>query len=473
MAPAFIAAAGVPIHPTKNGVVSKANVAAFIDGDSSLKASAFSATINWGDGHSSAGTIVAAKTGHSFKVVGSHTYKKSGAFSVTTTIQQGPAGLGSSFTETDVISDGAVAADHIDPSFVNPWGLVAPNPGDFWDANNGTGTSTVFTAAGNVSVPLHIVTVPPPAGAMGPSAPSGIVNNSSKVFVVSDGTTSGPAAFIYATEDGTISGWNPKVGTNGASPPSVNAVLAVDNSSSGAVYKGLAILNVPAGGSLAAGQYLFATNFHSGNLDVFDSNFKPVTLPAGTFQDPTIPAGFAPFGIQAIDGDLYVTYAKQDDEKHDDVAGPGNGFVDVYSASGALLQRLGGTSTQTELNSPWGLIRRRRRTSACAFSNDILVGNFGDSHISAFDPVTGAFLGQLTNTQGQPLTLAGGISGPDTKGLWGIFDFGNAPGTSTSTLYFTTGFNDESDGLFGTLTPTVVSTSTASSRVSIGRTQGR
>jgi uncharacterized protein (TIGR03118 family) len=161
-------------------------------------------------------------------------------------------------------------------------------------------------------------------------------------------------------------------------------VLAVDNSASGAVYKSLTILAVPAGGTLPAGQYLVAANFHSGNLDVFDQSFKSVALPSGAIQDPNRPAGFAPFNAQSVGGNLYVTYAKQDGAKHDDVAGPGNGFVDVYSTSGFLLRRLGGDGVQAELNSPWGVVQAPPDFGP--FSNDILVGNFGDSQISAFDP---------------------------------------------------------------------------------------
>jgi uncharacterized protein (TIGR03118 family) len=464
---------GVPVRANKAGVVPKSVVAVFVDGDTSLKASAFTATINWGDGQTSAGTIVADKTNTFFKVLGTHKYKKAGTFSVTTTVQQGSATAGTSFTESDVISDGAVPADHIDPNFVNPWGLAAPNPADLWDSNNGTGTSTVFSNTGNIVQALHAVVIPPPAGGTSPSAPTGVVNNLTSAFVVTDGTKSGPAIFIWATEDGTIAGWNPTVATNGSPPPSTHAVLAVDNSASSAVYKGLAILNVPAGTSLAAGQYLFATNFRSGNLDVFDSTFKPVTLSAGMFQDPTIPAGFAPFGIQTIGSKLYVTYAKQNAAKHDDVAGAGNGFVDVFSSSGVLLQRLGGTGVQSELNSPWGVAQAP--TNFGAFSNDILVGNFRDSHISAFDPVTGAFLGQLNNDQGKPLTLDGGVSGPDTIGLWGIFAFsGNTTAVTGSTLYFASGFNDETDGLFGALTATSISsgTATTTTHVTVNQPKG-
>jgi uncharacterized protein (TIGR03118 family) len=466
VAQAPLIAIGAPVRPTRNGVVPTTAVAVFIDGDHQLKASAFTATIDWGDGQTSTGTIVEDRTMTFFKVLGSHRYRRPGSFAINVTVRQGPAGVISFFSESDLISNGAIAADHIDPLFVTPWGLAVPGPANLWDANTGTGSSTVFSSVGNVSTALPDVNIPAPPGATGLSTPTGVVNNTTSGFVVSDGTKSGPAAFIFDTEDGTISGWSPQVATNGAPPPSVHAVLVVDNSASGAVYKGLALLNVPAGGPLAAGSYLFAANFHSGNIDVFDSTFKPVTVPLGAFQDPTIPAGFAPFGIQTIGGKLYVSYAMQDAAKHDDVAGPGNGFVDVFSPSGALLQRLGGTGVQAELNSPWGLVQAPSNFGL--FSNDILVGNFGDSHISAFDPFTGAFLGQLTDANGQPIVLAGGITGPDTKGLLALFGFGPGTGGNTaSTLSFTSGFNNEADGVYGSLTPTVVSTSTASTHVNV------
>ncbi len=215
------------------------------------------------------------------------------------------------------------------------------------------------------------------------------------------------------------------------------------------------------GGALPAGHYLFASNFRSGNIDVFNSSFKRVSLPAGAFQDANLPAGYAPFGIQSIGNAVYVTYAKQDAAKHDDVEGAGNGFVDVYSLSGALQMRLGGPGVQPELNSPWGVVKAPSNFGA--LSNDILVGNFGDSHISAFNPTTGAFLGQLSDAQGHPLVLAGGEHGADTKGLWGLA-FGNGNGSgNTNTLYFNSGFNDEQDGLFGSLTASSAATATAHS----------
>ena len=457
---AAVTASGVPISATRVGAVSKATVATFTDADANLPASAFSATITWGDGRTSAGMVVPDRATGGFKVIGSHDYAKSGSFSVSTTIRQGPAGVGAYFTESDVLSDGAVAADHVDPEFVNPWGLAAPNVNDFWDGNNGTGTSTVFSGLGNVSTGLPIVTIPAPSGDASPSAPSGVVANSSG-FDVTDGTHTGPSFFLFATEDGTIAGWNPSVGTSGVPGPSVHAELAVNNSASGAVYKGLAILNVPAGGSLAAGPYLFATNFHAGTLDVFNSSFAPVTLPAGAFQDSTLPAGFAPFGVSTIDGNLYVTYAKQDAAKHDDVAGPGNGFVDVYSSTGALLRRLGGPGDQLELNSPWAVVQAP--SSFGTFSNAILVGNFGNSRINAFDPATGAFLGQLADASGSPIVLDGG-STTSLKGLWGLLDF-----SGNDALYFSSGFNAEDDGLFGTLTPTEVAAGSASTTATVAR----
>jgi uncharacterized protein (TIGR03118 family) len=466
-----ISATGATIDATPGKALSNVVVATFTDADRALKASAFSATIDWGDGRTSAGKVVAVKGG-GFRVLGSHTYASSGAFAVQVAIRQGgPGGPTQFFTPSNLISDGAVPADHIDPLFVNDWGLAARNPGDFWNGNNHTGTSALYDNAGNINPILPSVTVPPPAGSDGSSAPTGVVFNplfdvqGTTSFVVSDGTNSGPSEFLFATEDGTISGWNAGVNGGGAAL-STHATLAVDDSAAGAVFKGLTLFTMPAGGALPAGPYLFATDFHNGAVDDFDGNFKPVTLPARAFQDPTIPAGFAPFGIQSLGGNLYVTYAKQDDAKHDDVAGPGNGFVDVFTPSGALIQRLGGPGVQPELNSPWGIIQAPPDFGT--FSNDILVGNFGDSHLNVFDPATGAFLGQLSDANGQPLVLDGGFQGADTKGLWGLVAFNNGnPAGPTNTLYFDSGINDEGDGLFGSLTFSTVATANANSIASV------
>jgi uncharacterized protein (TIGR03118 family) len=464
VAQAAITATGVAFKGRRQKNLKNVKVATFTDADASLPAAAFSALIHWGDGQTTAGNIV-ANGGGSFRVVGSHKYKKAGSFSVQTVIQQGNTLATSFYLPTNVMSDGAVPADHVNPNLVNPWGL-AGSANALWDANNRTGTSNVFNITGSLSAGLPVVTIPAPPGSTDTSAPTGIVRNSSTDFVVTDGTNSGAAIFIFATEDGTIAGWNPAVGGGGVTP-STHAVLAADNSASGAVYKGLAILNVPAGDPLAAGNYIFATNFHANSLGVFDATFHPKTLPAGTFQDPQVAAGFAPYGIQTIGGNLYVTYAKQDSDQHDDVTGPGNGFVDVYSPAGVLLTRLGGGGLQTELNSPWGVIQAP--SGFGAFSSDILVGNFGDSHVSAFNPTTGAFLGQLTDAQGQPLVLDGGFQGADTKGLWGIIDFPTSTGPTGNTLYFASGVNDEGDGVFGGVTFYQVATATAIGKSTVRR----
>ena len=245
--------------------------------------------------------------------------------------------------------------------------------------------------------------------------------NPSSAFLV-PGTTKA-ALFLFATEDGTISAWAPGLS------PSDQAVLAVDNSqpSPGAVYKGLVF------GGNANGVFLFATNFRAGRIDAFDHNYQP----AGSFSDPNVPAGFAPFGIQNINGDLFVTYAKQNAEKHDDVAGKGNGFVDVFDTDGHLLRRL---ASGGHLNSPWGVARASFAFGR--FSGDILVGNFGDGRINVFDS-DGKSMGQLNDGNGKPLVI---------DGLWTL-TLGGGAKSSSDTLFFTAGPNGETDGAFGTITP--------------------
>jgi uncharacterized protein (TIGR03118 family) len=260
------------------------------------------------------------------------------------------------------------------------------------------------------------------------SAPTGIVFNGTSDFVVTSAGRSGTPAFIFATEDGTISAWSPGVDRT-------HAILEVDNSGPGAVYKGLAL------GSNASGNLLFATNFNAGTIDVFDKSFHRVNL---SFTDPRLPTGFAPFGIRNIGGSLYVTYAMQNDEKHDDVAGPGNGFIDVFDTNGNLLRRLvsGGA-----LNSPWGLALAPGNFGG--LSNALLVGNFGDGLINAFDPMTGASLGQVQDVHGNTIHI---------DGLWGL-EFGNGALTgNTNTLFFAAGINGERNGLFGSLTPSLIGT---------------
>ncbi len=329
------------------------------------------------------------------------------------------------YQQTNLVSDLPGVAKVTDPHLINSWGILHNSTSPFWIADNGTGVSTLYNGAGT---PIAlVVTIPPPGGSPAgtTAAPTGVVFNGTSGFVVSNGTTSGPARFIFSTEDGTISGWNPAVNPT-------NAILEVDNSqaSPSAVYKGLAM------GSNATGTFLYATNFRAGTVDVFDSSFHQVSL-AGSFTDPSLLPGYAPFGIANIGGELYVTYALQNAEKHDDVAGPAHGFVNIYDTNGNLIRRL---VTRGRLNSPWGLALAP--SSFGRFSNDLLIGNFGDGRINAIDPATGDFLGQLRDTNNNPITI---------NGLWGL-DFGNGANAGPTTmLFFTSGLNDEADGLFGSI----------------------
>ncbi len=330
---------------------------------------------------------------------------------------------GAFYTPRNLVSDVAVLAPTVDPNLKNGWG-VAFNPNGFvWVANNGSGTATLYD--GNGLPNSLVVAIPAAGGVSGPGAPTGIVFSSSNDFVVTKGTLSGPSRFIFATEDGTISGWAPNVDFT-------HAIVAVDSSSSNAVFKGLALA---ANGN---GNFLYAADFHNGKVAVFDSAFHPATLP-GNFRDPHLPAGFAPFGIQNLNGNLYVTYAKQNAERHDDVAGPGLGFVNVFNANGQLLRRI---ASRGPLNAPWGLAFAPADFGI--FSNALLVGNFGDGRISAFELPAGDFLGQLRLADGKPIVI---------DGLWGIA-FGNGiKNQPTNVLFFAAGPNGEKDGLYGRIEP--------------------
>ncbi len=325
------------------------------------------------------------------------------------------------YTQHNLVSDGAVPADLIDSALVNSWGLVATATSPWWIADNATGLSTLYN--GNTGAKLALtVTVP--------GAPTGIVSSGGSGFVVSNGSVQAPARFIFASEDGTISGWNSFSGTN------TMAFVAVDNSPGGAVYKGLALA------STLSGDFLFATNFRAGTVDVFDSTFSPVP---GGFADPSIPEGYAPFGIQNIGGMIFVTYALQDADKEDDVPGEGHGFINAFDTAGNLLGRV---ASKGPLNSPWGLALAPDGFGR--FSGDLLVGNFGDGRIHAFDPTKlngqGEFQqrGPLHSERGAPIEI---------EGLWGL-GFGNgAAAGPRDVLFFTAGPSDEQHGLFGSLVP--------------------
>ncbi|SAL61957.1 hypothetical protein AWB70_05629 [Caballeronia cordobensis] len=322
------------------------------------------------------------------------------------------------FKASIVVSDGAVPAPHTDPNLKNSWG-VAFNPNGFvWVANNGTQTATLYD--GNGVVQSLVVSIPP--SATGPASPTGIVFNKGPDLTLARNGKSGVAAFIFAGEGGSITAWAPAVDTT-------HAFTVVDSSASGAIYKGLAIAVNASGG-----HRLYATDFHNNRIDVFDGTFTKIAVPGG-FRDTQIPAGFAPFGIQAVGAKIYVTYAKQDDDAEDDVPGAGQGFVDVFDIDGNLMLRL---APNGPLNAPWGVAQAPGNFGT--FSNDILVGNFGDGTINAFDPNTGAFVGQLINTDGTPLVQ---------PGLWGIAFGNNLNAQPSNTLFFAAGPNAEADGAYG------------------------
>ena len=324
------------------------------------------------------------------------------------------------FIQHNLASDLPNTAITTDGNLKNPWGIAFGPGGPFWIADNATGVATVYNGQAQ-KLPIT-VTIPPPKGSKGHAAPTGTVFNGTSSFVVSSGGASGPATFIFATEDGTISGWNQNVNAS-------SAILMVDNSSSGAVYKGLAIV------SGAGESFLYATDFHNNLVQIFDGSFGM----AGSFTDPTLPPGFAPFGIANIGGLLYVSFALQKPpDNHDDQSGPGNGFIDVFSTGGGLVRRF---ASGGPLNSPWGMTFA---SDFGPFSNALLAGNFGDGAINAFDISTGTFLGQLTDQQGRPIFI---------DGLWSLTFGGGGLGGNPNVLYFTAGTNGEEDGLFGDLQP--------------------
>ena len=340
-------------------------------------------------------------------------------------------GQRNAYVVTPLVSD-LPGAKVQDSNLKNSWGVTfSPGASPFWISDNATGLSTLYDGDGTI-VPL-VVTIPcPPTPGQGSNcpntaSPTGMVWNPSSAFLV-PGTNSA-ASFLWATEDGTISAWT------GGLNPATKAVLAVDNSTKpnptlGAVYKGLVF------GTNANGVFLFATNFRAGTIDVFDHNYNSVTTDGG-FADPKIPQGFAPFGIENIDGDLFVTYAKQNAAKHDDVAGPGNGFVDVFDTDGHLKRRF---ASRGPLNSPWGVARASFAFGP--FSGLILIGNFGDGRINVFSS-QGDFIDELDTASGDPVVI---------DGLWKL-TLGGGAKSSPDTLYFTAGPNGETDGLFGTITP--------------------
>jgi len=319
------------------------------------------------------------------------------------------------YRQTNLVTDpgSGLSARNTDAHLINAWGLTSSPSGPFWVANAESDSSTVYDGDGNpfpASSPLVVDT---------PPNPTGILYNGSNAFVISRGGRSAPARFLFATEGGTIAGWNQDV-------DATHALALVTRPN--AVYKGLA-------GALVNGQpFLFAANFYHASIDVYDTAFRY----RGSFVSQSLAAmGFAPFNIRVIGGTLVVTFAKQDADKHDDVRGAGNGFVQVLDVFSGNFSRF---ASDGPLNSPWGMTLAPSNFGA--FSNAFLVGNFGDGTINAYNPSNGAFLGKLRDTSGAVIQI---------DGLWAL-RFGNGgQAGATNTLFFTAGPGDEEHGLFGKL----------------------
>jgi uncharacterized protein (TIGR03118 family) len=360
------------------------------------------------------------------------------------------------YQQTNLVSNVPVtpAASISDPNLINPWGLVHGPATPWWISNNGGGTSTLYNTSGlnpanpagqtpaPVLVPVTITALNAPGGTPGngvvtPSAPSQPATGSPTAVLFNGSTTNflvapaKPATFLFATEDGTIQGWNSSVNAT-------TAIIEVDNSQvpskgNGAVYKGATIVGI--GGN----EYLLAANFRSGQIDVFDSNFEPIRLPDERFRLDGIPRGFAPFNIQGIGPNIYITFAQQDAAKHDEVDGAGLGFVLVFDRQG---RRLAPLEHGDWFNAPWGVALAPADFGE--FSHALLVGNFGSGTIAVFNPITGRYLGNMLNVDGSTTTI---------DGLWALA-FGNGGSSGPgSTLFFTAGPDHEANGLFGTLTP--------------------
>jgi uncharacterized protein (TIGR03118 family) len=324
---------------------------------------------------------------------------------------------GMDYQATSLVTDttgGPYTSGNTDPNLINGWGVAFNPQGFVWVAATETSKSTLYDGNG---VPQSLV-VSIPSGTAGTGNPTGIVYNGSANFKVSNGTVTEASPFIFAGEAGTISGWSPTV-------DATNSITVFDGGADGTSYRGLAL----------AADHLFATDFHNAKVDVFDASFAKVTV-AGGFTDPDLPAGYAPFGIQAIGDLLYVTFALQDALAADEEVGAGLGLVDVFDTDGTLVKRL--VTTGGPLNAPWGMALAPSNFGR--FSGALLVGNFGDGKINAFDVDTGELLGTVSERNGTPITI---------DGLWGIA-FGNGINSQpTNTLFFAAGPQDETHGLYG------------------------
>lgn len=329
------------------------------------------------------------------------------------------------YIQHNLVSDVPGLADVTDPNLIDPWGMSFSATSPYWVSNHGKGNTTVYTNSNTttgVAISATVVTIPPAAGGSSPSTPTGQVQNSTTGFLLANGTK---ASFIFCTEDGTVSAWN----------GGTTATVMIDNSAAGTVYKGMALA------TNNGAPTLYVANFSYGTIDILDTNFKLASV-SGGFGDPNMLPGFAPFNIWNINNQLYVMYAKQDPTKKLDQPGIGNGVVDIFDLNGNLLQRL---TAGGPLNSPWGVAIAPAGWGA--FGGAVLVGNFGDGWINAFDPKTGNLLGALEDATGKPISI---------QGLWAIA-FGNGGSAGdVRYLYFVAGiFNGDTKvhGLLGSLAP--------------------
>jgi uncharacterized protein (TIGR03118 family) len=382
--------------------------------------------------------------------------------------------LSATVVQTNLVSDLPGVAQVLDPNLVNPWGISESGGSPFWISDNNAGVSTLYNVPGANNTPVSInpliVSIPTPGDPLGASGtPTGTVFNTdggaTGGFMVSGVDTNGnpitaSAIFLFVTEDGTLVGWNPAVNPKGFDPAKAGtyAIIAVDNSGNnftepdplkqtGAVYKGMSIASSQSpifASDPTSTTVLYAANFRSGQIEVYDPSFKlNTTLPMGAFGDPNLPKNYAPFNVQVLGDKVYVTYAQQDAAKHDDVGGNGHGFVDVFNLDGTPglpggKQRL---VSRGELDSPWGVAIAP--SSFGNIANDLLVGNFKSGFIDIYNPATGQSLGQLKDPDGEPIHIGG---------LWSLMIGNGGAGGDASKVYFTAGMDHEMHGLFGSLT---------------------
>ena len=336
----------------------------------------------------------------------------------------------------DLVSDQAGVAPVRDPNLVNAWGIArSPTGGAFWVSSEGADRSTLYVGdVGGSALTKASLEVDIPGG-----HPTGVVFNNTTDFVVSNGVLSGQALFIFASTTGWVTGWNPTV--------SMMTAEVAFQAPDGAIYTGMALANN------GSGNFLYLADFHNAKIDVLDGSFDPISL-AGSFDDPTLPAGYAPFNVAAIGGKLYVAYAKQDAAAEEEITGPHLGFVDVFDLDGHFDQRL---VSRGRLNAPWAMVVAPANFGD--FGGALLVGNFGDGRINAYDPTTGASRGTLSESRGHPLEI---------DGLWGLV-FGNGvTAGDAATLYYAAGPDDETHGLFGKITANPAGTSPVQATLSTG-----